>query len=135
LIRVPAKAICLSRSAVRIWIRRARTGPGSDPSPRVVAALGAYRRSKGASAKFARALDPLVGSGGFDYVRDMGADMPMRVISEMLGIPEGDQEVVRDRIGAHLQTDESRAPSGTDAASPGGQTDDAGRRKRPRRAE
>jgi cytochrome P450 len=46
---------------------------------------------EGASAKLcARALDPFVGSRGFDYARDMGADMPMRVISEMLGIPEGD---------------------------------------------
>src|SRR6186713_1282328 len=28
----------------------------------------------------ARSLDPLVGSGGFDLVRDFGAQMPMRVI-------------------------------------------------------
>jgi cytochrome P450 len=65
----------------------------------------------------ARALDPFVDSGGFDYVRDLGADMPMRVISEMLGIPEADQEVVRDRIDGRLRIDEGRAPSGTDAAS------------------
>jgi len=53
----------------------------------------------------ARALDPLVGRDGFDYVRDLGADMPMRVISEMLGIPESDQEAVRDDIDAGLRLD------------------------------
>jgi cytochrome P450 len=59
----------------------------------------------------ARALDPFVGSHGFDYVRDLGADMPMRVISEMLGIPESDQEEVRDRIDAGLRIDRD-GPSG-----------------------
>ena len=28
----------------------------------------------------ARSLDPLVGSGGFDFIRDLGAQMPMRTI-------------------------------------------------------
>lgn len=61
----------------------------------------------------ARALDPLVGSEGFDYVRDLGADMPMRVISEMLGIPEEDQEEIRDRIDEGLRIDEpGEIPSG-----------------------
>jgi len=59
----------------------------------------------------ARALDPLVGRDGFDYVRDLGADMPMRVISEMLGIPESDQEAVRDDIDAGLRLD-GEGPSG-----------------------
>ena len=52
-----------------------------------------------------RALDPFVGSGGFDFVRDLGADMPMRVISKMLGIPEAEQEAVRDQIDAGLRID------------------------------
>ncbi len=33
----------------------------------------------------ARSLDPIVGTGNFDFVRDFGAQMPMRVL---LGIPE-----------------------------------------------
>ena len=70
-------------------------------TPRRVAALEGRIRKL-----CARALDPLVGSGGFDYVRDLGADMPMRVISEMLGIPETEQEAVRDRIDAGLRIDE-----------------------------
>ena len=36
----------------------------------------------------ARSLDPLVGSGGFDFIADLGAQMPMRTIGMLLGIPE-----------------------------------------------
>jgi cytochrome P450 len=52
----------------------------------------------------ARSLDPLVGSGRIDFVRDLGAQMPMRVIGMLLGIPEQDQEAVRDRVDANLRT-------------------------------
>src|SRR6266702_6891452 len=52
----------------------------------------------------ARCLDPLVGAGGFDFVRDLGAQMPMRVIGMLLGIPEQDQEAIRDRADADLRT-------------------------------
>ena len=40
----------------------------------------------------ARSLDPLVGTGGFDFIADLGAQMPMRTIGMLLGIPEEDQE-------------------------------------------
>jgi cytochrome P450 len=49
-------------------------------------------------------LDPLVGKGGFDFVRDLGAQMPMRVIGMLLGVPEADQESVRDAADSHLRT-------------------------------
>ena len=52
-----------------------------------------------------RALDPVVGTGRFDFVRDLGAQMPMRVIGMLLGIPEQDQESVRDAVDARLRTD------------------------------
>jgi len=52
----------------------------------------------------AHSLDPLVGSGGFDLVADFAAQMPMRVISMLLGIPEQDQETVRDSTDARLRT-------------------------------
>src|SRR6266702_7155960 len=52
----------------------------------------------------ARSLDPLVGGGGFDFIRDLGAQMPMRVIGMLLGIPEHDQEAIRDRADADLRT-------------------------------
>src|SRR5215216_3668748 len=48
----------------------------------------------------ARSLDPKVGTGGFDFIADIGAQMPMRTIGMLLGIPEEDQEAVRDRSDA-----------------------------------
>jgi cytochrome P450 len=53
----------------------------------------------------ARSLDPLVGAGGFDFIGDLGAQMPMRVIGMLLGIPEQDQEAIRDRSDAALRTE------------------------------
>ena len=53
----------------------------------------------------AQLLDPLVGSGRFDFVKDIGAIMPMKVISMLLGIPENDQEYIRDRANAQLRTE------------------------------
>ncbi len=53
----------------------------------------------------AQLLDPLVGSGRFDFVTDLGAIMPMKVISMLLGIPEDDQEYIRDHANAQLRTE------------------------------
>jgi cytochrome P450 len=52
----------------------------------------------------AQSLDPLVGAGGFDFIADLGAQMPMRVIGMLLGIPEEDQEAIRDHVDAQLRT-------------------------------
>lgn len=49
-------------------------------------------------------LDPLVGRGGFDLIADLGAQMPMRTIGMLLGIPESGQEAVRDQADANLRT-------------------------------
>jgi cytochrome P450 len=54
----------------------------------------------------ANALDPLVGGDRFDFVRDLGAIMPIRVIGMLLGIPEVDQQAVREHKDAELR----RAP-------------------------
>ena len=43
----------------------------------------------------AEVLDPLVGADRLDFVGDLGARMPMRVIGALLGIPVQDQEDVR----------------------------------------
>lgn len=43
-----------------------------------------------------RALDPLVGAGGFDFIADLGAVIPMRTIGYLLGIPEQGQEAIRN---------------------------------------
>jgi cytochrome P450 len=54
----------------------------------------------------ARCLDPLVGTGRFDFVNDLGEQMPMRVIGMLLGIPEEDQRRVTDHGEATLQSNE-----------------------------
>ncbi len=54
----------------------------------------------------ARSLDPLVGGDRFDFIADLGAQMPMRTIGMLLGIPEADQEAVRDHVDANLRTKE-----------------------------
>jgi cytochrome P450 len=58
----------------------------------------------------ARCLDPLVGAGGFDFIHDLGAQMPMRTIGMLLGIPEQDQEELRDRIDQGLRLREGTMP-------------------------
>ena len=58
----------------------------------------------------ARSLDPLVGTGGFDFIGDLGAQMPMRTIGMLLGIPEEDQEAIRDRIDEGLRLDDGTMP-------------------------
>jgi cytochrome P450 len=54
----------------------------------------------------ARSLDPLVGGDRLDFIADLGAQMPMRTIGMLLGIPEADQEAVRDHVDANLRTKE-----------------------------
>jgi cytochrome P450 len=53
----------------------------------------------------AQSLDPLVGTGRIDFVNDLGAQMPMKVISMLLGIPEDDQEFIRDRTNRQIRTE------------------------------
>jgi cytochrome P450 len=62
-----------------------------------------------------RELDPLIGAGGFDFIADLGAMMPMRTIGYLLGIPEEDQEKIRDRSVANIETPKDRNPAEVDA--------------------
>jgi cytochrome P450 len=59
-------------------------------SPRRIAALEARIRELVVGY-----LDPLAGSGGFDYVGDFAARLPAMVIGSMLGVPPGEQETIR----------------------------------------
>jgi cytochrome P450 len=69
-------------------------------SPRNVAEL------EGKVREFtARCLDPLRGSDGFDIIAELGAQVPMKTISMLLGIPESDQEAIRDHADASLRTE------------------------------
>ncbi|HXY66935.1 MAG TPA: cytochrome P450 [Mycobacterium sp.] len=55
-------------------------------------------------------LDPLIGSGGFDFIADLGAMMPMRTIGYLLGIPEEHQVSIRDRNAAYIDVAKGREP-------------------------
>jgi cytochrome P450 len=62
----------------------------------------------------AASLDPLVGGGGFDFIGDLGAQMPMRTIGMLLGIPEEDQEALRDRLDSGMRLKEGAPPDPND---------------------
>jgi cytochrome P450 len=58
----------------------------------------------------AEALDPKVGTGSFDFIRDLGAYMPMKTIGMLLGIPDKDQATIREIIDKGLAlTDDGEA--------------------------
>ena len=69
----------------------------------------------------ARSLDPLVGSGSLDFIADLGSQMPMRVIGMLLGIPEKDQEELRDNIDAGLSLEGGETGRRNSALEAGGQ--------------
>lgn len=69
----------------------------------------------------ARSLDPVMDAGGFDFIADLGAQMPMRVIGMLLGIPEQDQQALKDVIDDGLRLAEGTMPD-TAAYQMSGQT-------------
>ena len=87
--------------------------PTHDIHRRLLSRVFTPRRMNALEAKVreftARSLDPVVGAGRFDFIADLGAQMPMRTISMLLGIPEADQEAIRDRVDANLRTEPGRA--------------------------
>jgi cytochrome P450 len=52
-----------------------------------------------------RCLDPLVGGGRIDFVKDVGAVMPMRVVGMLFGIPEDYQRRVQEDGDKHVRTE------------------------------
>jgi cytochrome P450 len=67
----------------------------------------------------ARSLDPLVGAGGFDFIRDLGAQMPMRTIGMLLGIPDPTRRrSATASTPACASTTVHRRPSAAPTASP-----------------
>ncbi len=68
-----------------------------------------------------RSLDPLVGSGGFDFIADLGAQMPMRTIGYLLGIPEEDQQAIRDHLDGALHLEEGEEGVTAEAVKDQGQ--------------
>jgi len=51
----------------------------------------------------ATTLDALVGAERFDFVTDIGSEVPMRVVGMLLGIPDEDQVRLRDEMERSLQ--------------------------------
>jgi cytochrome P450 len=51
----------------------------------------------------AACLDPLDGDDRFDFVLDLGAQMPVKAIGMLMGIPEADQVSVRDAAARKLR--------------------------------
>jgi cytochrome P450 len=52
-----------------------------------------------------RSLDRLAGAGSFDFMAEFANEVPMRVIGMLLGIPETDQEAIRDQSDENLRTE------------------------------
>lgn len=50
-------------------------------------------------------LDPLVGGTRFDFVQDLGAELPMRTIGMLAGIPDAEQPAVRAHANQVLRND------------------------------
>lgn len=52
----------------------------------------------------ARALDPRIGTDKFDFIEDLGSEMPMRVIGMLLGMPEDDLKEAQRRVDDNMRT-------------------------------
>ncbi|KUI04811.1 cytochrome P450 [Mycobacterium sp. IS-3022] len=54
-----------------------------------------------------RALEPFADAGGFDFIADLGAWMPMRTIGYLIGIPEDRQVAIRQNTDRMLALKDS----------------------------
>ncbi|MET0389485.1 MAG: cytochrome P450 [Polyangiales bacterium] len=88
--------------------------PTHDLHRALVSGMFSPRKMAGLEAKVrdycARSLDPKVGTGGFDFIADIGAMVPMRTIGMLLGIPEEDQIAIREKIDDGLRLTEGAPP-------------------------
>jgi cytochrome P450 len=57
-----------------------------------------------------QSLDSLVGADGFDFVSDLGSQMPMRVIAMLLGFPDSGLDGLRELIDDGLRLEEGTMP-------------------------
>lgn len=89
---------------------RLRRIVGTAFSPRVVASAEASVRDRAR-----RIVDGLSERGGGDFVTDAAAALPLRVICDMMGIPDADREAVYRCSNVILsEGDEEYIPAGTD---------------------
>jgi cytochrome P450 len=89
--------------------------PIHDVHRKLLARMFTPRKINALEAKIrefcAQALDPLIGVGRIDFVADLGAQMPMKVISMLLGIPEHGEEFIRDQSNAQMRTEAGKPMS------------------------
>jgi cytochrome P450 len=83
-------------------------------TPRKVAALELQIRKL-----CAEHLDPLVGTDRFDLIAEYAAQVPMRVIGMLLGVPQEDQQAIRDRADDALRTEPGQPMRQADAFANG----------------
>src|SRR4051794_38988076 len=88
-------------------------------TPRKVAALEPKIRRFCADA-----LDPLIGTDRFDLIAEFGAQMPMRVIGMLLGIPEEGQQAIREQTDENLRTEPGKPMSQAGAFASGASFDE-----------
>ena len=60
----------------------------------------------------AACLDPLVGGDRFDFTLDLGAEMPIRVVGILVGIPDSLQRSVRTVAGRRFAQQAGRTAAG-----------------------
>ncbi|MDT3439236.1 MULTISPECIES: cytochrome P450 [unclassified Pseudofrankia] len=85
-----------AHTTLRLLVSRAFT-------PRRISALEDYIRKL-----CAEMLDPQIGAGGFDYVQDFSAQLPSKVISELIGVDPMDREEIRHTIDETFHVDEDK---------------------------
>ncbi|WP_067863079.1 cytochrome P450 [Nocardia shimofusensis] len=85
-------------------------------TPRKIAALEAKIREFCVAS-----LDPLIGTGRIDFIADIGAQMPMKTIGMLLGIPEEDQEAIRDFANDQMRTEEGKPMKAASEGLPTGE--------------
>jgi cytochrome P450 len=62
----------------------------------------------------AACLDPFVGEDGFDFVRDLGAQMPRRTIGMLLGVPDEGYPSIRSHGGVRVEAGQPMLIDGGD---------------------
>jgi cytochrome P450 len=67
----------------------------------------------------ARSLDAIVGTGRFDFMADLGTQMPMRTIGMLLGIPESEQDHHRQDTDKSLRAEPGELLKPTDGFADG----------------
>ncbi|HSW15125.1 MAG TPA: cytochrome P450 [Solimonas sp.] len=72
---------------------------------RIITPKRMYAVEQDIRALCARSLDPLVGGDRFDFIANLGAEVPMRAVSMLLGIPEKDQTAIRESVDARMRTE------------------------------